>query len=141
MLENAFAVRARTGTRIVAPLLDPDVVAFLYSAPSKRLVADGRAKAPAAELVARRVPRFARSWPPTVYGDSLWRGSLASHGAAAWAAIGGTTLLAELGVVALSPLGERLTTEGRVWGATEAVRVARTLILETWLRSRVLGFD
>ena len=84
MLENVAAVRDRTGVGVVAPLLDADVVAFLYSVPSGRLVANGRAKALAAELVGPRVPQFARAWPRTVYGDSLWRGALASEAKTAW---------------------------------------------------------
>ena len=136
MLENAFAVRDRTGVRILAPLLDPDVVAFLYSAPSGRLVANGRAKAPAAELVGRRVPQFAGSWPRTVYGDSLWRDAFASEGNAAWSEIGGTNLLAELGVVDRRLLSERVAS-GESVGGRDSARIVRALILEIWLRSRI----
>ena len=136
--EGLFSAKQRIGIPVLAPLLDPDVVSVISSIPPVRLVAHGRAKALAAELAGSRVPAYARQWPPTVYGDSLWARTIASEGAAAWSTTGGMELLAAAGVVDDQVLEQRLQQKERRWSAAEGTRLIRALILEVWFRGRIL---
>jgi Asparagine synthase/Glutamine amidotransferase domain len=138
ILEGLFAVEQRIGIRVPAPLLDPDVISVIASMPPVRLVAHGRAKALAAELAGSRVPRFARRWPPTVYGDSLWARTLALEGPAAWSEMGGMEMLAGAGVVDRHLLADKLQRGDHPWSSVDSIRVIRALILEMWLRGRML---
>ncbi|MGZ4392433.1 MAG: asparagine synthase-related protein [Gaiellaceae bacterium] len=138
IFENLFAATARTGVRVFAPLLDPDVVEVVGSLPPVRLVAGGRAKALAAELAGARVPSYARRWPRSVYGDSLWRDALASEGSTAWSRAGEAPVLASLGVLDPSLVADTLVAGRRIPSSGEAARLIRALILETWLQSRIL---
>jgi Asparagine synthase/Glutamine amidotransferase domain len=136
--EALFAAKQRIGIPVLAPLLDPDVVSVITSIPPVRLVAHGRAKALAAELAGSRVPAYARHWPPTVYGDSLWARTITSEGTAAWSKTGGAELLAAAGVVDRHLLEQRLRQKERRWSAAESTWLIRALILEVWLQGRIL---
>lgn len=139
IMEHLYAVEQRIGIRVPAPLLDPDVVSVIGSVPPVRLVAHGRAKALAAELAGARVPPFARRWPPTVYGHSLWERTLALEGPAVWSEIGGTEVLARAGVIDHELLADRFQRKDTPWTSADAIRLIRALILEMWLRVRILS--
>jgi hypothetical protein len=138
MLEQIFAASERTGVRVQAPLLDPDVVSVINSLPPARLVAHGRAKALAAELAATKVAAYRDRWPATVYGDSLWRGALEAEGATVWASLDGVPTLTSLGVVDAEALKGRVTAPVETITSADAARIIRALILEGWLRTRIL---
>jgi hypothetical protein len=138
MLEQIFAASQRTGVRVEAPLLDPDVISVINSLPPVRLVAHGRAKALAAELAATRVSAYRDHWPATVYGDSLWRGSLAAEGAAAWSSLGGLPVLASLGIIDEARFRRQVQAPVASRTSAEAARIIRALILERWLQVRIL---
>lgn len=136
MLEQSFAASQRTGVRVQAPLLDPDVVSVINSLPPARLVAHGRAKALAAELAGTRVAAYRDRWPATVYGDSLWRGALAAEGSSAWTSLDGLPALANLGIVDEARFRKQV--QAPVGSSAEAARMIRALILERWLQARIL---
>jgi asparagine synthetase B (glutamine-hydrolysing) len=138
MLEQIFAASQRTGVRVEAPLLDPDVISVINSLPPVRLVAHGRAKALAAEFAANRVAAYRDHWPATVYGDSLWRGALAAEGATAWASLGGVPALAGLGVINETRFRGEVHAPVDSRTSAEAARIIRALILEYWLQMRIL---
>lgn len=138
MQEGLYTAGERTGVRVLAPLLDPDVVAFLLNVDAGRHVAAGRGKALAAELIGAVVPDFGTDWPATVYGDSIWTTTVAAE-AAEWQAIGGLELLDSLGVVDQAQLLKRLTPRDReALGVRDAVSLARAMTLDVWLRTRIL---
>lgn len=138
MLEQAFAAGERIGVTVCAPLLDPDVLSVLYAAPPERLVAHGRAKALAAEFAGARVPAYSRSWPRTVYGDSLWSTAFAREAARSWSELGGTPVLANLGVVDEKILEAHARAPSQQLTSLEPTHVIRALLLEKWLRVRIL---
>jgi hypothetical protein len=137
--EQAYDTRQRLGVEALAPLLEPDVVAFLSSLDPRRLIAQGKAKALARRVLASRLPDLVWSWPRTVYADSLWRQALVREGADAWSALGGTPTLAELGIVDPTLLGPQVCSNGASIGRREVAQVCRALILEMWMRSPILG--
>jgi asparagine synthetase B (glutamine-hydrolysing) len=136
--EQAYETRRRLRVHTLAPLLDPDVVAFLSSLEPRRLIARGKAKALAREVLVSRLPHMAWSWPRTVYADSLWRQALVREGAHAWSALGGAPTLAELGIVDPTLLGARVCSHGTSIPRREVAQACRALILEKWMRSHIL---
>ncbi|HJQ51993.1 MAG TPA: asparagine synthase-related protein [Gaiellaceae bacterium] len=139
MQEDLYTAGERTGMRVLAPLLDPDVVSFLLSVDPGRLVAAGRGKAFAAELAGAAVTDFGSDWPSTVYGDSVWTTTVAAE-AAEWHAIGGLEVLNSLGVVDQAKLAKGLNPPGgETLDAREAVSLARAMTLDVWLRTRILS--
>jgi asparagine synthetase B (glutamine-hydrolysing) len=139
MQEDLYTAGERTGVRVLAPLLDPDVVSFLLSVDPGRLVAAGRGKAFAAELAGAAVPDFGSAWPSTVYGDSVWTTTVAAE-AAEWDAVGGLELLDSLGIVDQAQLAKALKPPGgETLGARDAVSLAKAMTLDVWLRPRILA--
>ena len=138
MWESSYDSNRRLGVRLLAPILEPDVVAFLSNLTPRLLIDHGKAKALARHVLAPRLPTLAHSWPRTVYADSLWQRALEREGARAWSVLGGTPLLAELGVVDEGLLGARIKAGRPGFSGREAARVCRTLVLERWLGSRIL---
>lgn len=129
--EEAFATRRRTGARILMPLLDTDLVRFLYRLPPELLLDGGHAKALARHVVAPRVPTFGAGWPRTVTGDRYFRPLIERETPQAWHEAGGTPLLADLGIVDESTV-TRLVHDGSsprwLWPTTN---------VDAWLRSCV----
>ncbi len=135
--EAAFASQLRTGARIAMPLLDAEVVRFLYRLPPALLLNGGRAKALARATIADRLPSFGGAWSRTVSGESYYTSLITREAPGAWRIAGGAQLLGELGVVdevvvrtALADGGSGIGM-GQVWAATN---------LDVWLRAR-LGRD
>lgn len=127
--EEAFATRQRLGVRTLMPLLDADVVRFLYRLPPDLLVNGGRAKALARDVVAKRLPSFGQGWPRTVSGDRYYGRLIEQEAPLAWRDAGGTPFLAELGVVDESELERLVQLESSprgIWSATN---------MDVWLRS------
>ncbi len=127
--EEAFATARRIGARTLMPLLDADLVRFLYRLPPDLLVHGGHAKALARHVVAPRAPTFAASWPRTANGDRYFRALIGRETPRAWREAGGTPLLADLGIVD-EPTVTRLVNDGSsprwLWPATN---------VDAWLRS------
>jgi asparagine synthetase B (glutamine-hydrolysing) len=132
--ELAFELQARAGAASLSPLLDPDVVELLYRLPPRQLIAGGRAKAPARDVLSRYLADLANSWPRTVYANSLWAETIRTEGSRAWSASGGASLVAELGLVDSERLEAILT--GAAGPISPSARTAawRALSLDSWLR-------
>jgi hypothetical protein len=135
--ENLFAASERTGVRVLAPYLDPDLISFLGSLPPARLVAQGRAKALAAELAGSNVPVYRRQWPKTVYADSIWNAAAREEARDAWTRLEGDSVLGGLGVIDQVKLAEAVGSPVGSASARGAAAV-RAVILETWIRARIL---
>ena len=116
------------------PLLDADVVRFLYGLPPALLVNGGRAKALAREAVAWRLPSFGGHWPRTVSGTAYYRRLIQRELPLAWREAGGVPCLAELGIVDESRLAQLLETGKPPPGAGSIWSVIN---LDVWLRAQL----
>lgn len=132
--ELSFALSDRTGATLAAPLLDPDVVDLLYGLSPRVLVAGGRAKAPARDVLGRYLPELASSWPRTVYGNSFWAETIRREWQRAWSVSNGLIELAAAGIVDPEGLERQLAAEPGRWGFAELAAAALALSLESWLR-------
>jgi asparagine synthase (glutamine-hydrolysing) len=132
--ELAFVDGRRTGVGFRSPLLDPDLVAFLYGLPPRRLVAGGRCKALARDALAPYVGDLADSWPQTVYGDSLWAEAIRAEGGRVWSLSGGAPLLTALGAVDPVRLEASLIRPARQASAPELASAWRAVSLDSWFR-------
>lgn len=132
--ETMFELRERTGVVASAPLLDSDVVEFLYQLDPRRLIAGGRAKSLARDVLAKHLPRFSGTWPRTVYGNSFWFTTLAAEAPAAWSeAPDAAGRLAELGLVDAGR-ASALLAGAQPPGPDDLVAAWRALSLGRWLR-------
>ena len=129
VIEEAFATHRRLGVRIAMPMLDADVVRFVYGLPPGLLVHGGRAKALARDLVSEQLPSFRGRWPRTVNGDRFYGALIRREATAAWRAAGGTPFLAELGVVDAAHLARLVEGESPPHGIWSATNV------DVWLRA------
>jgi hypothetical protein len=131
--EAAFETQSRVGVISQAPLLDPDVVGFLYHLPPHRLTEEGQAKAPARRLLARYLPDLVAAWPRTVYADSFWLNTVEEEAPSAWAASAEPLAgLADLGLLEPKTARSRLTGGGAT--PTELVTAWRALSLGWWIQ-------
>jgi asparagine synthase (glutamine-hydrolysing) len=132
LTEACFAAHLRTGVRVAMPLLDQEVVRYLYRLPPELLVSGGRAKALARATIAERLPSFGGGWGRTVSGVSYYGNLIARELPAAWAETGGPQLLADLGVVDADALGDAVRR-----GDGVAAAAWGSLNLDVWLRARL----
>jgi asparagine synthase (glutamine-hydrolysing) len=136
LTEEAFATQRRLGVRTLMPLLDADIVRFLYRLPPDLLVHGGCAKALARQVVARRLPSFGGGWPRTVSGHTFYPHLVQRELPLAWGDAGGMPCLAQLGVVDESKVarlvgtGASTSESASIWSATN---------LDVWLRSQLDG--
>jgi hypothetical protein len=132
--ELAFEHQAHTGAASLSPLLDPDVIEFLHLLPPRQLVAGGRAKAPARDVLSRYLPDLADSWPRTVYGNSVWIETIRAEGSRAWSASGEASVLAEFGLVDPGRAKAILTGDVGRASLSDLTGAWRSLSLDSWLR-------
>ncbi len=97
--EEVYEGSRRMGVPIVAPLLDSELVDFLYRFPPKLLFSSGRSKGPIRETLARRFPELGFDRQRKVGATSFFRERVLAEGREAWNAVGGPVALADLGVV------------------------------------------
>jgi asparagine synthetase B (glutamine-hydrolysing) len=135
--EAAFASQHRTGARIAMPLLDAEVVRFLYRLPPALLLNGGRAKALARATIADRLPSFGGAWSRTVSGESYYANLIKREAPGAWRIAGGAQLLGEHGVVDEAAIRTALADGGSGIGMGQVWAVTN---LDVWLRAR-LGRD
>jgi asparagine synthetase B (glutamine-hydrolysing) len=137
ILHYYSGVRQRVGVRVEAPLIDTDLVEFLWRAPARFLVEDG-AKTPLRNLLRRHLPSLASGWPGKVTTEAVLLGALRREGPALWREMGGVPVLADAGVVdeaeatrqAPELLQAPLRKSEPLWEA---------LNTEVWLRNKILG--
>jgi hypothetical protein len=135
-LEEAFENGRSTGTQMLSPFLDADLVDFLYRTPPNLLSQDGRSKGLVRESLARRFPVLGFERQRKVAGTTYARFVMRGQTRKAWQEMGGAPALAELGVVD-ADVFERCVVEASEAGYLEDFRVWNTLNLEAWLRSRL----
>jgi len=136
-LEQSQAFAEQVGFRLLYPYFDRDLVELSLRIPPAHLVAGGRAKAPLRRLVAERLPSVAMPTRKVLFGrlfDSLFR----VHGRRAWTALGGPTVLGDLGIV--DPPRVRTLMEDFFSGRTpRSLEPWLVLSMELWLRARSNG--
>jgi hypothetical protein len=135
-MEEVFENGRSLGMPVMTPLLDPDLVDFLYRTPPRLLDHGGRAKGLVRTRLSRRFPELGFERQKKVAATSYSRTVMQREVAAEWNRSGGIPALAELGVASSEHIGPVLAraVEGdylsqfRVWDA---------LNLESWLRSHL----
>jgi asparagine synthetase B (glutamine-hydrolysing) len=127
----------RTGVLIDMPLLDPDLVQHLCELAPRRLVARGRAKALAREVLSRRLGALAGRWPRTVYANSFWAQTIRKEGARAWELSAGVDALAELGIVDPAHVRRVLTEPLDSTTLQDSNGAWRALTFDRWLRRTI----
>jgi asparagine synthase (glutamine-hydrolysing) len=136
-LEEWFEEGRSRGVRICAPLLDPDLVEFLYHVSPRVLLRGGQTKWLARATLERRLPALAPRWPKAVYADLFWRSLMAREGPAAWRQLGGVSTLSELGLVDPDRFETAVESAFSSGDFPTTRQVWRTCMLEAWLRSGI----
>jgi hypothetical protein len=135
-LEANFAWGRKVHLATLSPLLDVDLVRFLYHTPPELLSFGGRAKGLAYASLEQRIGSGA---PDQVRGatfETFFRGVMLTEGAKALAALGGAPILAELGIVD----GEALDAAVRARFPAQNIGYSYfwvVLGLEAWLQARL----
>jgi hypothetical protein len=127
----------RTGVVIAQPLLDPEVVGYLYRLPARALLAGGKTKAPARQVISRRFGALAESWPRTVYANSVWGETIRREGRDAWNLAGNLESLAQLGLVDPDGVERALTGRGAPTPFRESTAAWRALTFAVWLEGKL----
>jgi asparagine synthetase B (glutamine-hydrolysing) len=132
-LETAFERSRRLGIRILNPLLDANLVAFLDNLTPELVNVGGRAKGLARELTVRATPELPIGWPRKVHAEAFWSSTMRREGPQAWGSIGSAAELARLGVVDEAKFAAEA--EG-AFGQSNAPSepLWEVLSLERWLR-------
>jgi asparagine synthetase B (glutamine-hydrolysing) len=135
-MEDAFATFRRRGVRILAPLLDADLVALLYNTPSTLLNQGDRVKWMARALLDSRLPSLRDAWERKVYADPYLDSLLRREGEEVWRATGEVGILSELGLVdaALLDVAAERAFAG---GEGDWYQIFAAMSSEWWLRPRV----
>jgi asparagine synthase (glutamine-hydrolysing) len=136
MLEEWFEQGRTRGVRICAPLLDADLVEFLYHVSPRVLLRGGQTKWLARATLERRFPALPR-WPKAVYADLFWRSLMAREGPTAWWQLGGVPRLSELGLVDPNRFATAVESAFSSGDFLTTRQVWRTCMLEAWLRSGI----
>jgi asparagine synthetase B (glutamine-hydrolysing) len=128
----------RTGIPIGQPLLDADLLGYLYRQPPRNLLEGGKAKALARKVLSRRFGAIAESWPRTVYGNSIWAEAVRQEGPQALLFAGSLESLAEYGLV--DPTGVERALNGRdASGFRESTAAWRAVTFAVWLEGKLGG--
>jgi asparagine synthetase B (glutamine-hydrolysing) len=101
-VEDSFAMRHWRGIHLVRPLLDADLVEFLYHAPARVLHRGNRTKALARDFLARRIPEVTGAWSTSMYADIPLQRAMGRELKQVWRPFDGLTFLGEFGIVAPS---------------------------------------
>jgi asparagine synthetase B (glutamine-hydrolysing) len=137
--ESLFEAGKRHGSTIATPLLDSDLVGFLYRVSPTVLIEGGRGKALAWQLLARSLQVPSVGWPATVFGDTVWEDVLRREAQRAYAEIGGVRALDQLGIAAGDELGRAVGEPPAGVAAHSSFLLCQVFMLEMWLRSRILS--
>jgi asparagine synthase (glutamine-hydrolysing) len=135
--EEWFEEGRSRGVRICEPLLDPDLIQFLYDLSPRVLLRGGWTKWLARATLERRLPALAPRWPKAVYADRFWRSLMAREGPAAWRHLGGVSTLSELGLVDPDRFESAVESAFSTGDFPTTRQVWRTCMLEAWLRSGI----
>lgn len=134
LMEEWFEDGRKHGARILEPLLDPDLLSFLYHVPPRVLIRGGHAKWLARATLERRLPELVPVWPKPVYADRFWLGLMARQAPNAWRRLGGVEGLADLGVVDPDRFASAVANVFSKGSFPAAVPVWSAWTTEIWLR-------
>ncbi len=134
LMEEWYEDGRGRGVRILEPLLDADLVEFLYHVPPQVLLRGGQTKWLARATLERRLPGLVPHWPKPVYADRFWLSLMGREGPNAWRRLGGVSQLAEAGVVDPGRFGSAVESASSSDFST-ATQVWATCMLESWLRA------
>jgi hypothetical protein len=134
LMETAFPLRERFGTWRLNPFFDPDLVAFLYAAPPDVIRLGGRAKGLAHASFERQAHAVRTRRLRPVSGDEVLASLAIREGPEALRTLGGTPLLAELGIVDAEQV--RRATEIGGKRRVEYHEIWQILACEAWLQAR-----
>jgi asparagine synthetase B (glutamine-hydrolysing) len=132
--DQSHAWAARLGFRLLLPYFDRDLMELSLRIHPEHLVSGGRSKPLLRRLVAERlpsVPMRAKKVDFTRPFDAVLR----RGGRRAWEALGGPSMLADLGIVGPDGL-ERWMNDYFEGGNTDSLRAWLVLSTEAWLRAR-----
>lgn len=133
--EDRFETGRDVGIQELHPLLDPDLVDFLWRVPPKLLDRGGRAKGLIRETLARRFPDLGFDRQRKVNATNFFRQNILSEFDTALVQLGGIPRLSALGILdadAWEEAYERIRTrEHRL-----APRIWQVLSTEAWLQER-----
>jgi asparagine synthetase B (glutamine-hydrolysing) len=133
LMEEWLEDGRRAGVRLLSPLLDADLVAFLYHVPPEILIHGGQPKWLARAALADRLQTLVPAWPRPVYADRFWLSQMSVDGPGAWSRMGGVPALAELGVVDPERFDRAVQAGFSTTSFAGATQVWATWTLETWL--------
>lgn len=133
-MESAFERSRRLGVRILNPLLDVDLLAFLDQTAPELVNYGGRAKGLPREVTLRAVPAPAPNWPKKVHAEAFWLATMRREGHLGLHEFGALRALQALGVVHSGTYAREA--EQAFAQATKAgSRLWEALSLEAWLSS------
>jgi hypothetical protein len=136
-MEESFAVGVRPGApRFFHPLLDVDVVEFLYNAPARLVTRAGEEKWLERAFLRRKLPPSASSRPASVFFDDFWALTFKRELPGVLDMTDNLPSLSGAGVVD----GKRLSHAGRQLLTHEGLAYAeplwKALSAEVWLQAR-----
>jgi len=135
LMEEWFEDGRSRSIRLLEPLLDPDLLTFLYHVPPDVLIHHGEAKWLARATLGDRIPNLVRDWPKPVYADRFWLSVMAREGPEVWRRLGGVPMLAELGLVDARRFDSAAQRAFSGTSFPAATQVWTAWTLETWLRN------
>jgi asparagine synthetase B (glutamine-hydrolysing) len=131
--EEDFELGRRVGFLKMHPYWDPDVVEFLARTPPDVLMEAG-GKGLARTMLAERFPDLGFDSQRKVVSTDAFRTTALRQGAGAWAAMDGTPLLADLGIVDGALVEREIDAIVSSGSAARSFRLWDLLSLESWAR-------
>lgn len=135
-MEEVFQVSHQLGTRILHPLWDAELVDLLYRIPPELLNQGGRSKGMVRQSLARRFPNLGFDRQKKVTSTNFFQTIMLEQGKHAWEMMGGTSALADMGIV------EPELLQSHIFNILEnpqmrrqAHRIWDVLNLEAWVRA------
>ena len=136
-LEEFFESGRRLGLRLLHPLWDPDLGAFLARTPVEARILGGRSKAFVRRSLARRFPALGFEGHRKVTGTSFYRSLLDDEGGRVWRDLGGVRALGELEIVDPTLLERDLDRVLFSPKPADRILVWQLLSVEAWVRGNV----
>ena len=136
-LEEFFESGRQVGLRLLHPLWDPDLAAFLARTPIEVRILGGRSKALVRRSLARRFPGLGFEGHRKITGTDFYRSLLAEEGRQAWRRLGGARALAELEVVDRESLERNMDELLARANPTDHYVLWHVMSVEAWLRGRL----
>ncbi|MBA3735460.1 MAG: hypothetical protein H0W90_09750 [Actinobacteria bacterium] len=137
LMEEWFDDGRQRGVAVLEPLLDADLLQFLYCVPRHVLLQGGQTKWLARATLERRLPSLVPRWPKPVYAHPFWLSLMAREGPTAWRWLGGVPTLGELGVVDPQRFARAVERAFVSDSFSTVTRIWSVWALEAWIRPRL----